>query len=535
MKLNRAALADERAWELAEVTLPGYDVGAMADATRKAPVWMHFGAGNIFRGFIARLQQRLLEQGAADRGIVAAETFDGEIISGIYEPYDNLTLLVSLMPDGQMKKEIVASIAYGVALGSEGGAGELRRIFAQPSLQIVSFTITEKGYALRGISGETLGVVKADMAEGPDIARHAMSVTAALLLERYNAGAHPIALVSMDNCSRNGEKVQNAVWEIADAWKNAGFVDEGFVAYLHDTSKVAFPWTMIDKITPRPDAKVLEHLEGVGVEDIDIVTTAKGTYIAPFVNAEAPEYLVIEDVFPNGRPALEKAGVYLTNRETVNRVETMKVTTCLNPLHTALAVFGCLLGYDRICAEMKDPDLVNLVEAIGYTEGMPVVVDPGIISPRAFLDEVVEERLPNPFMPDMPQRIATDTSVKIPIRFGETIKRYIADPALDTASLTAIPLAIAAWARYLLGKDDELSEMVISADPMLEQLQETLVGVTAGQPESYAGQLKPLLSNANLFGCDLNACGLGEKIEGMFVDMLRGKGAVRNTLRAALG
>lgn len=99
---------------------------------------------------------------------------------------------------------------------------------------------------------------------------------------------------------------------------------------------------------------------------------------------------------------MERAGVYLTDRQTVNDTERMKVTTCLNPLHTALAVYGCLLGYDSIAAEMRDPELKALVEHIGYDEGMPVVVDPRILNPRAFLQEVLEQRLPNPFIPDTP-------------------------------------------------------------------------------------------------------------------------------------
>ena len=108
--------------------------------------------------------------------------------------------------------------------------------------------------------------------------------------------------------------------------------------------------------------------------------TAKNTYIAPFINAEAAEYLVVEDKFPNGRMPLEEAGVIFTDRETVNKVEKMKVGTCLNPLHTALAVFGCLLGYELIADEMKDEELRRLVEKIGYDEGLPVVVDPGVES-----------------------------------------------------------------------------------------------------------------------------------------------------------
>ena len=118
------------------------------------------------------------------------------------------------------------------------------------------------------------------------------------------------------------------------------------------------------------------------MEELEPVITSKNTYVAPFVNAEECEYLVIEDAFPNGRPKLEKGGIIFTERETVDKVEKMKVCTCLNPLHTALAVYGCLLGYELISKEMKDETLKKLVEGIGYTEGLPVVVNPGILDPK---------------------------------------------------------------------------------------------------------------------------------------------------------
>ena len=130
---------------------------------------------------------------------------------------------------------------------------------------------------------------------------------------------------------------------------------------------------MIDKITPRPDSSVAAKLAESGFESTELVITDKNTYIAPFVNTEGPQYLVIEDDFPNGRPPLEKTGVRLTTRETVDLVERMKVCTCLNPLHTAMAVFGCLLGYKSIAAEMNDAAIVRLIKRIGYVEGMPVV------------------------------------------------------------------------------------------------------------------------------------------------------------------
>ena len=532
MKMNRMSLADRAGWEKAGVRLPAYDVAAMAARTKENPVWVHFGAGNIFRGFIAALQQRLLDEGLADRGIIAADTFDYEIITKIYEPFDCLTMNVTLNADATTSREIIASVAEGLRADAKD-AGQMARfaeIFENPSLQMVSFTITEKGYALRNMAGELMPVVAADMQEGPEHARHAMSMVAALMLRRYKAGAHPVALVSMDNCSHNGEKLKSSVLEVAKAWRANGFADDAFIAYLEDESRVAFPWSMIDKITPRPAKVVEDALAADGIEDMAPIVTGRNTFIAPFVNAERPQYLVVEDRFPNGRPALHKAGVYMTDRDTVNCTERMKVTTCLNPLHTALAVYGCLLRYTLISEEMKDEDLRKLVMRLGYTEGLPVVVDPKILSPKAFIDEVVTERLPNVFMPDDPRRIATDTSQKVGIRFGETIKSYVAQ-GRDLDQLVAIPLAIAGWMRYLLGVGDDGKEMAISSDPMREALQEKLAGIELGRPETYRGQLREILSNEVIFGSNLCETALADRIEEMFVAQLAGPGAVR----AALG
>ncbi len=534
MILSYNGIQDRAAWEKAGVKLPKHDWKAMCAETEQNPVWVHFGAGNIFRIFVAGLMQRLLDAGESKAGIVAVETFDREVVDRIYVPHDSMTLAVSLLADGGIDKSVVASIAKGVVASDPQGWEELKAIFRKPSLQMLSFTITEKGYALRDMKGQLIPLAAADIEAGPAAPKHAMGAVAALLLERYNAGGAPVAVVSMDNCSHNGEKLRAGVTEMAREWQKKGFVPAEYVAWLEDESKVSFPWSMIDKITPRPAEAVEKQLTALGIEDMAPIVTEKHTYIAPFVNAEAPQYLVIEDRFPNGRPALEKAGVYMTDRDTVNMTERMKVTTCLNPLHTALAVYGCLLGYEKICDEMKDEQLVALIKRIGYVEGLPVVTDPKILSPKAFIDEVVEQRLPNPFMPDTPQRIATDTSQKIPIRFGETIKSYMADPDRDPASLEAIPLALAGWLRYLLGVDDEGHEMAVSPDPMLAALQGELSGITLGVPASADGKLEGILDNPNLFGVSLTEAGLKQKVVDDFKALIAGPGAVRETLKKAL-
>ena len=535
MKLTYTGLKDRAAWEEKGILLPSYDPQEVAKRTQESPIWLHFGIGNIFRLFIGGLADTLLNEGLMDKGIICAETFDTEIVDKIYAPFDNLVLSVTLHADGRKDKKVLGSLSEAIkAKASEASSfARLKEVFESSTLQMVSFTITEKGYALKNPAGEYLPYVKADLEKGPSAPTGAMGIVTAMLFARFKAGAAPLALVSMDNVSQNGKKLRAAVLETAEAWKNAGFVPEDFLAYVSDESKVSFPWSMIDKITPRPSDGVCQMLTADGVEDMAPVVTNVHTYIAPYANAEGPQYLVIEDSFPNGRPPLEKAGVFMTSREIVNKSERMKVTVCLNPVHTALCTYDCMLGYTLFADGMKDKELDKLARRLGYIEGLPMVDDPGILSPKAFLDELMAERFPNPYLGDTSARIAVDISQMVAIRFGETVKAYLAKGE-DTSSLIAIPLAIAGWLRYLLGVDDEGKEMELSPDPMIPYMKEALSGIVFGQPESLTDQLKPVLSNTHLFGVDYYAAGLGEKIEGLVREEIAGPGAVRKTLEKYL-
>ena len=506
-------------WEQKGYELPKFDVKAVREKTAKEPTWVHFGGGNIFRAFPAAILNDALNTGRYDRGVIVAETFDYEVIDKAYKPYDNLSLLVSLQSDGKVKKKVIASVTEALKADPELADWQrLVEIFRNPSLQMISFTITEKGYSYN----------EQDLQRGLQPV-FALGKVTALLYERWKAGRLPLTVQSMDNCSHNGGRVKAGVLAYAERWVNNGLVPDGFAEYLRDKTKVTFPWSMIDKITPRPHEKVKELLAEDGFEDNDYIETEKHTFTAPFVNAEETQYLVIEDSYTNGRPPLDLGGALYTTRETVDKVETMKVTTCLNPLHTAMSIYGCMLGYTLISAEMKDEDLRAFIQKIGYMEAMPVVTDPGVLNPYEFIGAVINRRLPNPFMPDAPQRIASDTSQKLPIRFGETIKKYM-KRGLDMQNLVLIPLTLAGYARYLKGLKDDLTPFEPSPDPLLEELQQIVAPLEIGKAEQDWSVLHKLYSRQDIFGVNLYEAGLGEQIEGMVKELFAGKGAVRQTL-----
>ena len=533
MNLSNSGLENRAQWEAAGYKLPQFDRAAVTKATKENPFWIHFGAGNIFRAFQANVMQNLLNSGEFDRGLVVAEGFDYEIVQKMNRPHDDYTILVTLKANGSIEKTVVGSVVESCILDSDDKAeyDRLKEIFTKDSLQMASFTITEKGYSLVNGKGELLPAVEADFVAGPEKPASYIGKVASLLYTRFLNGAKPIAMVSMDNCSHNGDKLYAAVNAFAEKWTENGTAEAGFLGYINDRNKVSFPWSMIDKITPRPDASVEEILNKDGIDGLEPVITSKNTYVAPFVNAEECEYLVIEDWFPNGRPALEKGGLMFTDRETVDKVEKMKVCTCLNPLHTALAVYGCLLGYEKISEEMKDAELVKLVETIGYVEGLPVVVNPGVLDPKEFIDTVLKVRIPNPFMPDTPQRIATDTSQKLAIRFGETIKNYIASPDKNVADLKLIPLVFAGWLRYLMAVDDNGNKFELSPDPLLDTVCPYVADIKLGESIDVEAKIKPVLENAKIFGINLYEAGLAGLVCQYFGELIAGTGAIRATLK----
>ena len=98
-----------------------------------------------------------------------------------------------------------------------------------------------------------------------------MAIITSMLFERFKAGKYPLAIVSMDNVSQNGKKLETSVFEIAERWLEKGYVNNDFIDYIKNDKIITFPWTMIDKITPRPREDIAESLEKLGIENMKIL------------------------------------------------------------------------------------------------------------------------------------------------------------------------------------------------------------------------------------------------------------------------
>lgn len=520
MKLNIEALANSETIE--GVELPPFDVAAMQQAGRERPRWIHIGPGNIFRIFPARVAHDILTDGEhwPITAVVPLNPAEADIQLAAH---DLMTLSVTLNTDGTRDQRVIAGISEVLATAREADFQRFLDVAKDSGVTMMSMTITEKGYAIHASNGELSTAVEEAIASDPRAHQgHTMALIASALLHRFDAGAAPITLLSFDNFSHNGDKLRDSVLTIARGWGVRGAVPDQFLQWLADDTKVAFPVSVIDKITPRPNPSIAEELKAAGWEDMAIDTSQR-TPLAGFVNTEAPEYLLIEDRFAAARPAFENYGVKIVSRQICDNFEKMKVTTCLNPLHTALAISGCLLRKPTIDACMADESLRTLVARLSWDEAMPVVVDPEVVDPKDFLNEVLNQRFPNKYLPDDPARIAMDTSQKVPIRFGETIKSYL-EQGRDLEQLRAIPLVFALWARYLRGTADDGEPLEISPDPLAEELAAHL------EVEDPRTALEPILSNPAIFGVNLYDTPLAAKVEQLYARLLTGPGAVRSTI-----
>jgi D-arabinitol 4-dehydrogenase len=379
----------------------------------QAPVILHIGIGSFHRAHQAWYLHRLIEQGETDWSLAAAGIRPDVVplLDALARQGGTYTL-ETVTPEGTREYELIRSIRRVVPWDAELAA--LIEIGALPSTRIISFTVTEGGYYLD--EHHHLDVAQPDVAGDLGGARRTIyGAIGAILAARLERGAGPVTLLNCDNLRSNGERFRGGLLEFLERRAQTAVVR--FV--LEQTS---CPSSMVDRITPRPNAAVAER-----------VRAATGFDDACPVMAESFIQWVIEDDFKAGRPSWERVGAELVG--SVLPYEEAKIRI-LNASHSCIAWAGTLLGYEYIHEGTNDDDIRAF--AFDYiTGGVIPCLTPSPVDLFAYRD-VVLERFSNPYIQDTNQRVTADGFSKIPGFIAPTLRELLARGA-DLASTAMLP------------------------------------------------------------------------------------------------
>jgi mannitol 2-dehydrogenase len=437
---------------------------------------VHFGVGGFHRSHQAMYLDRLLTNGeATDWGICGVDVLPADRPKKrAFTSQDGLYTLVLKNPDGSTEPRVIGSIVRYLFAPDE--PEHVLDVLADPQTKIVSLTITEGGYNFNQVTGEFDAenpAVAADLAPGA-VPTTVFGFVAEGLRRRRATGLPPFTVMSCDNIPGNGDVARRMFAAFAD------LKDPETGSWLR--SEVAFPNSMVDRITPVTTPQDIEQLRAdYGIKDA-----------IPVVSEPFTQW-VLQDTFPLGRPPWQDCGVQLV--DDVEPYELMKLRL-LNASHQAIAYAGYLAGYRYAHEASSDPVIVAFL--LGYMQGEARPTLPPV--PGVDLDDYIAtllERFANPAIRDTLARLAAFSSDRIPKWLVPVIRANLASGGEVTRSAAIV----ASWARYDEGTDesgqpievvdllkDELlaSARAQAADPLAFVRNERLFGDIARQP-AFAG------------------------------------------------
>ncbi len=422
---------------------PAYDRSAVT------PGIVHIGLGSFSRAHLAVYTEDRIAAGETSWGLIGVDPLSTALRDAL-TPQDQLYTLVVREPEGD-RARVVGSVLE--TLGLPDDTARLLDHMADPRTRIVTITVSEKGYCQEAATGaldERHPAIVADLAN-PTMPRSVPGLLVEALRRRRAAGVPPFTVLSCDNLSENGIKARRIVSRFAE------LRDADLGRFV--STEVAFPCTMVDRITP-----------ATRDEDRAAVQKTYGYVDAWPVLTEPFTQWVVEDNFPLGRPAWEKAGATLV--DDVLPFELMKLR-CLNGTHSALAYLGVLGGYDTVFTAVTAPQFAPFLHRLWAEDLVPTVPPVPGTDVTAYTGEL-EARYRNPAIQHRTLQISSDGSQKLPPRLLE--------PALERLRAGAQPrciaFVVAAWMRFVLGSNDAGAAYTI-ADPIAARL--TAIGHDAGR------------------------------------------------------
>jgi mannitol-1-phosphate/altronate dehydrogenase len=438
------------------VEVPTYDRSAL---TRSV---VHIGVGGFHRGHQGSYFDALARAGHTGWGVTGMGLHSRTMKQAL-QPQDCLYTVVERGPDRANARVIGSLCGYHFTPDEHAAAVEA---LAHPSTRLVTLTITGDGYCLDASTGDfdaDCAAVRNDLAR-PGHYATAWAYIVEALGRRQRMGRAPFTVMSCDNLPDNGGAARNAV---------VGFAAQQSAELAHWIERnVAFPSTMVDRITPK-----ITDMEKAEVErDFGVIDRWP-------VIAEPFRQWVVEDAFCNDRPPLEDVGV-----DIVNDVGPYKLAKArlLNGSHCAISYIGILLGHDTTDRAMRDPHVYRYVEQLMRVEVSPLVPK-NLALDVASYQATVLERLSNPGVADRLTRLAARGSTKMPSYLLPSLNEA-RSAKRPTALLT---LALAAWFRYLRGYD--MQGRTIPVEDQRARTLKTLALAGLADP-------RPLLGMRDVFG-----------------------------------
>ncbi len=408
------------------------------DRSTVSPGIVHLGVGAFSRAHTAVYVDDILSIDPS-WGIIGASLRHPDARNAL-APQDFLYTLLERGGAGT-KGRIIGSLLD--VLDATSQRESLIAAMTNPSVRIVSLTVTEKGYCHDPATG-ALVPSHPDIVHDLEYPELPVSVPGLLVRAielRREAGIPPFAVLCCDNLPANGATVARIVIAFAalrsDALAN------------HVENDVAFPSTMVDRIVPATTD-----------EDRKLATEVTGLWDAWPVATEPFTQWTIEDRFPAGRPPLERAGAQLVSD--VQPFELMKLRM-LNGGHSTLAYLGYLAGYEFVNTAIADIALRTLIYDLMTHEVMSTL-PAGLGNLDAYRDALIA-RFANPALFHRTWQIAMDGSQKLPQRLLGTIRNRLA----RNLSVTRSALGVAGWIRYVTGSDEQSREIDVR-DPLAGRL-----------------------------------------------------------------
>ncbi|WP_134496414.1 mannitol dehydrogenase family protein [Microvirga pakistanensis] len=481
-RLNEETLADLPP----AVERPRYDRRAVTAGI------VHLGVGAFHRAHQAVYVDEILAEDPG-WGIVAASLRSPDTYDAL-APQDGLYTLSVRSGEGEALR-VIGSVQRVIV--APDAVEDLLRVMADRRTRIVSLTVTEKGYChdpATGTLNESHPDVRHDL-QNPHLPRSAPGFILEALRRRRIARVAPFTVLSCDNLPSNGRTVKRVLTRFAE------LCDPTFGRFVAD--EVSCPSTMVDRIVPATSDEDRRRIrEALGVTDAWPVVTERFTQ------------WIIEDRFPQGRPAWENAGAEFVSD--VEPYEHMKLRL-LNGSHSTLAYLGYLSGYETVADTMADPAFERLIGGLMNDEVTPTLHMPAGADLNAYKRALIE-RFKNPALRHRTWQIAMDGSQKLPQRLLGTVR----DRLRQNAPISRLALGVAAWMRYVTGIDERGAPIDVR-DPMAARLRET-ADRAGGSPERLATEL---LALREIFGDDLPGDSRFTGPVGMALARLYAQGAKR--------